>query len=246
MDRARNDRRAAGAAAVDRKQDRHPARRFSPFRYLGAEPVDGADGKAEVLEEAIGRTEGLQPWRRATHMASGVCIAAVVHFGDPDSAVPVVGLACAAAVAVTLDVMRLRSAALNTVFFRWFRALASPREARRPVSSTWYVIGALATVTIAPPSWSVPAILVLAVADPVASVVGRLWGRRPLGKGTWEGSAAFYAVSVALLTPFFGVPVALAAGALAAAAEVAPTGIDDNLTVPLATLLALWVVGALV
>ena len=31
-----------------------------------------------------------------------------------------------------------------------------------------------------------------------------------------------------------------------AAAEVAPTGIDDNLTVPLATLLALWVVGALV
>ena len=234
------------AAAVERKQDRHPARGSSPFRYLEAEPVDRVDKEAEVLKEAIGRTEGLQPWRRATHMASGVCIASVVHFGDPDSAVPMVGLACAAAVAVALDVMRLRSAALNTVFFRWFRALASPREARRPVSSTWYLIGALATVAIAPPSWSVPAILVLAVADPVASVVGRLWGRRPLGKGSWEGSAAFYAVSVAVLTPFFGVPVALAAGALAAAAEVAPTGIDDNLTVPLATLLALWVVGALV
>lgn len=205
---------------------------------------DGVDSEAEILKEAIGRTEGLQPWRRATHMASGIGIAAAVHLVGPDSAVPVVGLACAAAIAVALDVVRLRSAALNAVFFRWFRALASPREARRPVSSTWYLIGALATVTIAPPSWSVPAILVLAVADPVASVVGRLWGRRPLGKGSWEGSAAFYTVSVAVLTPFFGLPVALAAGSFAAAAEVAPTGIDDNLTVPLATLLALWIVGA--
>ena len=231
-------------AAVERRQDRRLARRFSPLRHLGPEPVDGADEEAEILREAIGRTEGLQPWRRATHMVSGVGIAAAVHLVGPDSAVPVVGLACAAAMAVALDVMRLRSAALNTVFYRWFRALASPREARRPVSSTWYLIGALATVTIAPPSWSVPAILVLAVADPVASVVGRLWGRRSLGKGTWEGSVAFYAVSVAVLTPFFGVPVALAAGMFAAAAEVAPTGIDDNLTVPLATLLALWVVGA--
>ncbi|MCY3808342.1 MAG: hypothetical protein OXG58_02705 [Gemmatimonadetes bacterium] len=234
----------ARVAAVERGKDRHSARRFSPSRHLGAGPVDGVDSEAEILKEAIGRTEGLQPWRRATHMASGVGIAAAVHLVGLDSAVPVVGLACAAAMAVALDVVRLRSAALNTVFYRWFRALASPREARRPVSSTWYLIGALATVAIAPPSWSVPAILVLAVADPVASVVGRLWGRRPLGKGSWEGSAAFYAVSVAVLIPFFGLPVALAAGTFAAAAEVAPTGIDDNLTVPLATLLALWVVGA--
>ena len=55
MDRAQNDRRAAGvrplpeitpqmrAAAVERKQDRHPRRRVKPFRYLGAEPVDGVD-----------------------------------------------------------------------------------------------------------------------------------------------------------------------------------------------------------
>ena len=209
-----------------------------------AAPAEGAGAAAEALEDAVSRTGGLQPWRRGFHAASGAGIAGAVHIAGPDSAVPAVGLACVAAAAAALDVARLRSAALNAVFYRWLGALVSPREARRPVSSTWYLLGALATVTVAPPSWSVPAILVLALADPVASVVGRLWGGRPLGKGSWLGSAAFYAVSVAVLAPFFGAPVALVAGAVAAAAEVAPTGIDDNLTVPLATLLALWLVGA--
>lgn len=193
---------------------------------------------------AVRNTEGLQPWRRLFHMGTGVGIAAFVFFVGPDSPIPVATLGGALAAALALDCIRLRFPAANTVFFRRFSALASPREARRAASSTWFLLGSLAVLVAAPAGSFVPSVLVLALADPAASVVGRLWGRHALGKGSWEGTGAFFLVAAAVLTPFAGPPDALIAAALVAALEVLPTGIDDNLTVPPATALALWAVGA--
>ena len=206
-------------------------------------PDDGQSGNAE-FQSAVRSTEGLQPWRRLFHMGTGVAIVAFVLVVGPDSRIPVAALGGALAGALLLDWIRLRSRMANTVFFRWFSALASPREARKLASSTWFLLGALAVLLIAPGRWFAPAVLVLAVADPAASVVGRTWGRHRLGKGSWEGTGAFYVVAVAVLTPFAGLQAALIAAAVVAALEVLPSGIDDNLTVPLATALALWLVGA--
>ena len=203
----------------------------------------GRSGRAEFVA-AVRNTEGVQPWRRLFHIGAGVGIAAFVLVIGPDSRIPVATLGGALAAALALDWIRLRSRAANTVFFRWFSALASPREARGVASSTWFLLGALAVLVIAPGGWFAPAMLVLALADPAASVVGRLWGRHRLGKGSWEGTGAFYLVAVVVLTPFAGLPAALIAAAVVATIEVQPTGIDDNLTVPLATALALWLVGA--
>lgn len=195
------------------------------------------------LSAAVRVTEGLQPWRRLFHMGAGVAIATLVHWIGPDSAVPVALLAGALAAALLLDWVRLRSRAANTTFFRWFSALASPREARKPASSTWFLIGSLTVLVVAPHGFFAPALLVLALADPAASVVGRLWGRHKLGKGSWEGTGAFFLVALAVLVPFAGLPAAPIAALAVAIAEVLPSGIDDNLTVPLATALALWAVG---
>lgn len=193
---------------------------------------------------AVWNTEGVQPWRRLFHMGAGVGIAVFVSLAGPDSPIPMATLGAALAGALVLDGIRLRSRVANTVFFRCFSALASPREARKVASSTWFLLGSLAVLVIAPAEWFAPVVLVLALADPAASVVGRLWGKHRLGKGSWEGTGAFYLVAVAVLTPFAGPQAALAAAAVVAAVEVLPTRIDDNLTVPLATVLALWLVGA--
>lgn len=171
-------------------------------------------------------------------------MAAFVLVVGPDSPIPVAILGGALAAALLLDWIRLRSRVANTVFFRWFSPLASPREARRLASSTWFLLGALAVLVVAPGRWFAPAVLVLALADPAASVIGRTWGRHGLGKGSWEGTGAFFVVAVVVLTPFAGLQAALIAAAVVAALEVLPSGIDDNLTVPLATALALWLVGA--
>ncbi|MDE2873955.1 MAG: hypothetical protein OXU69_10750 [Gemmatimonadota bacterium] len=194
--------------------------------------------------KAVARTRGVQPWRRVFHMLGGVGTAAFVHYLGPESAIPLAVLATALAAGVALDWMRLRSRAANTLFFRTFAWLASPREAGRVASSTWFVLGALIVLLATPHRVFAPAMLVLACADPAASVIGRMWGRHKVGKGSWEGTAAFFVVAMGVLTPFVGIQTALIAATAVAIMEVLPLGIDDNLTVPISTALVLWAVGA--
>ncbi|MGD2069865.1 MAG: hypothetical protein PVI57_14435, partial [Gemmatimonadota bacterium] len=137
--------------------------------------------------------------------------------------------------------------ALNAKAFRWLRPLISPREASGVASSTWYVLAAVLAYGLFPIPVAVTSILVLALADPAASLVGRAWGRHKVGKGSVEGALAFFAVAsvVILLSPSPGPeswPWALGVAALVAAVEVTPFGLDDNLTVPLATGAALQLV----
>ena len=199
--------------------------------------------RAADLEKAVRQTGGVQPWRRLFHAAGGLALVAFVQVTGPESGPAVAGIGAALAAALLLDWARLRFVGANTAFFRMFSRLASPREASRIASSTWYLAGALAVLVIFPPRLFIPSILVLAFADPAASVVGRLWGRRRLGKGTWEGTGVFFLVSAGVLIPLAGVGAGLFAAAVAAAAEVLPTGLDDNVVVPASAALALWLAG---
>jgi dolichol kinase len=196
------------------------------------------------LAPLVARTIGLQPWRRVFHAGNGLILAylpgQIGLTGDPLVAV----LAGVFAALLALDVARLRSTRLNALFFSVFPALASPREAVGAASSTWYAGGVLLLYALFPVAFVVPAVLVLAFADPAAAVVGRRWGRSRLGKGTWVGTATFAATAFVILAAFFAPPIALAIALLTAAAEAVPWQIDDNLTVPLAAASALWLIGA--
>lgn len=183
-------------------------------------------------------TKGVQPWRRVFHAASGVGLVLAAHWAGAETFEFRTALGAAAA-SFCADALRFRFPGANAAFFRWFRVLASRREARGPASSSWFLAGALA-VSLAAPAYFVPSLLVLALADPTASVVGRRWGRHALGAGSWEGSAAFFAAAAGVLVPWAGFPEGLLVAGAAAAAEVAPWKIDDNLTTPLAVATALW------
>jgi len=137
------------------------------------------------------------------------------------------------------DLLRLRFRGLNRFVFRTFGPLMCPREANRP-SITWYLLGVFLVLWAPGEGLAVPSLLVLAVADPAAGVAGRFWGKHPMGKGTLEGTAAFFVVAVVLLVPFVGPFTALGAGAAAAAAEAVPTSLDDNLLIPVVTAGVLW------
>lgn len=195
------------------------------------------------LKTLVQQTKGVQPWRRVFHAAVGVGLALAAHWAGAGSFEFRAALGAAAAASFCADALRFRFPDANAAFFRWFRVLASPREARGPASSSWFLAGALA-VSLAAPGYLVPALLVLALADPAASVVGRLWGRHSLGAGSWEGSAAFFGVAAAVLVPWAGLPAGLLAAEAATAAEVAPWKLDDNLTAPLAVAAALWAASA--
>ncbi len=173
------------------------------------------------------------------HAVCGLGLVGLIRLDILPSPGLAVAMGVVVATAVGADVLRLRRPALNRRFYRVFRHLASPRESRGWSSATWYAIGAAAVMSIFPARVWIPTILVVALADPCANVCGRLWGCAEPGQPSSLGSGVFWAVATLCLTPFVGPGPAALVGLVATAVERAPTPLDDNLTVALATAAAL-------
>lgn len=200
---------------------------------------------ASELDALVARTEGPQWWRKVFHAINATLIAAaIVLFEWPDRTLRLV-LGVAVGSLFAFDLLRLSNRRLNSLFFRAFGKLASPREARGIASSTWYALGIFLAVVLFPRAEAVAGILVLGYADPAAAYVGRTLGKRPFLGGTLEGSIAFFVTSAAVLAFRFAWPAVLVAAAAAALAERRSWPLDDNLTVPLVSAGALHVVGLL-
>ena len=135
------------------------------------------------------------------------------------------------------------------------RLLVRAEEQVRESGMTPYAIAVLLTILSVPKPAALIAIYTLAIADPTAAVVGITWGRRRLGpERSLEGSLAFFgatlAIALAVLATFVDAPatlvvaMALVIALSAAACELLPLRIDDNMTIPLFVGFATWIVAA--
>ena len=80
-----------------------------------------------------------------------------------------------------------------------------------------------------------PALGFLVFGDTLAALAGNKWGKHHWGKNppkTWEGSAAFAAVSAVWAMLFVRWPVAILGALSAAWIEARPLPYDDNLWIP--------------
>jgi dolichol kinase len=136
------------------------------------------------------------------------------------------------------------------------RTLVRAEEQVREAAMTPYAIAVLLTILSVPKLAAVIAIYTLAIADPLAAVVGIRFGRRRLTQNrTVEGSTAFFlaTVGIAALALFSGTDspgltvaaTAAVIGVAAAGCELLPLRIDDNLTIPLFVGFATWAIAAL-
>lgn len=145
-----------------------------------------------------------------------------------------------AAFAVTAEGARLAVPAFRRALGRMVPVFR-PREGNRPSGAMWLAVGfALAALTPAP----APAagILVAALADPAASLVGT-W-RRPAGRKTWRGTAAHAVVAVVVLAVLgWPAPAVVCGAAVSSALERWSAGIDDNLLVAPVTALVVFILG---
>lgn len=198
------------------------------------------------MDTLVDRTSGLQPWRRVMHAANGVLVAMALSLLPIPRGWAVALLLAALAAQGALDFVRLRRPQINAVFFSVFRRVASPREATGIASSTWYTMGLVLVVALFPREAAVSGILVLALADPAASYVGRRWGRKPLLGASAEGTGVFVAVTFLVLAARHGPVTALMGAITAALAERLSWPLDDNLTIPVATAAAVTFLGRVV
>ncbi len=196
--------------------------------------MTSASDLEEHFSQLVHRTEGLQPGRRLFHAAVGLIFVGILSLEAVSAPTMVLGLSILLVLLVAFDLVRLSSLKLNTLFYRWFRLFVSPREEMKAASSTWYVLGTLIVIAIFPEAIAIAGILVLALADPSASYVGRRWGRQQLGGGTVLGTAMFFIVGLMIFLRVANLPTAAAAALFTAILEGRPWPLDDNIVVPVA------------
>ena len=198
----------------------------------------------ESLEQPVGVTEGFQPFRKLFHAKNAALISASLLLLDLSQTQASLVLGSIFLVLFVGDLIRLNAAWANEMFFRVFRGLASPRDAKGVASSTWYAFGVFLAVAFAPMHIAISAILVLGFCDPVASYVGVRWGRRPFLGGTVEGSAAFVILAASILLFRHPPAIALSVAVVAGLVERRSWPVDDNLTVPVVCAALLTWLGA--
>jgi dolichol kinase len=150
--------------------------------------------------------------------------------------------------ALGADLLRAYWPAFHSVIRKLFGYMMRPEELgpdRTVVinGATWVLLSSALLATLFPLPIAATAFAVFMVGDAAAAVVGRRFGRYrwPCSRRTVEGSLAFF--GAALLTAiFFPVPFihGLMAALLATILEVLPLPLNDNLRVPPAVALLLW------
>lgn len=193
--------------------------------------------------------------RNVFHVLGGVTGALAYHYLlDRDQALAV--MITFVVVFTSLEILRRRSEAMNDLLMRFpfFKRIARAHEYYKVNSSTYYAWGMLIAVLFAPKQAVEAACLVLAFGDPVASNLGRKYGRVKLFRDkSVVGTLAFFGTAFLVLLAYQAIfyaalpwsvllIVAAAGAALGAVAEALTVGWDDNLTVPLSTALGLALV----
>ena len=182
--------------------------------------------------------------RSAFHIGAAlVCLGLIVFLSS--RALPWAAGAFAAW-AWTMEGLRRVSRRANTAMMRFFRPIAHEQERDRVNSATWYMTSLVLLALTGSPLLCVTGVAVLGLADPLAGLVGRRFGRVRLVNGrSLEGSLTFVLVgTLAARSAMLLVDTTLDSGTLwltafAAAlaggvVELASRRVDDNLSIPMA------------
>ena len=144
---------------------------------------------------------------------------------------------------VIADFFRLRYATVNNLVLKYFGGLMRREELKSISGNSFYVLGLIFVVLFFPKPIVLLSVLFLAVGDPIAAVIGTLYGKHKIiGKKSLEGAVAnlFCSSAAAFLLGYFylhlsfekAVVLAILGGITSVAAELCPVPVDDNFSIP--------------
>ncbi|MBT3219445.1 MAG: hypothetical protein HN348_10170 [Proteobacteria bacterium] len=210
------------------------------------------EAMATSLKQTGASVDHLHPTnhlRVAFHMSSGfLCLVLFEHILNYQWAL--VASAAWLVWAWTLEITRRYYPTWNDFLMTIFGPFARDHERYRINSATWFGTAIFILLITSPPMIAVLAVLVLAIGDPVAAMVGRRWGKhRVFGHKSIEGTLGFtvacMAVGMTYLTIYYWdigflaiVVLATVAAVVGAIVELLSTRLEDNLMVPI---ISAWV-----
>ena len=146
------------------------------------------------------------------------------------------------AIGLGVELLKVLVPAFRGVFNRIFSPMLRSQERRGGLTgATYYLIGSFLCILLFDKTLAIVCLCFLTLGDLFAALIGKQWGRIKLfSRKSLEGSLACFVVctGIALLIGLH--PVVAVVGALVATLiELLPTGVDDNVTIPLISGLAM-------
>ena len=181
-------------------------------------------------------TFGQSIWRNLFHF-SGIVVPLVYFLVNRDAALALTSLIFC--VLLMVEFLRITGRLKLGMAGKYLKE----KEQNKPTGSTFYAVGALVTILSFHKEVAICSLLVLCISDPVSALVGRRLGRHPLSGKSVEGTLAFFCSSLIILMFFsVGLSVALPVAFIVTLTELFTPGfLDDNLTIPIMTGLALTI-----
>jgi len=205
--------------------------------------------RKSVVSKKITETKTFQGFRKMYHvLASSMFPLAYLYppFGSTISQthdwILMVAGGCFV-VSFVFDLLRLSNHQLNSQFMQFFSAFIRRTEVDKFNGSTFLCLAFFAVVFLFPRPVAIAAMFFLSLGDAAAELSGKNFGRIRIFSKSLEGSLGFFFVAfVTAWVLFFDWKLALLGGIAAALVELFSFELDDNLTVPLGSATAMWLV----
>ena len=192
--------------------------------------------------------------RKIWHTFMGMMIIFIYLFSGMSVGTAVMILGSALGLDLLIETARLRIPAFNEQVLRYWGPFMRSCEVTKMSGVPYYLLATLLALAIFPKPVGVLSVLFLAVGDPIASLVGIMYGKNSLrvaqGKSLVGTLAGVVACSVTTLVFLKAWPVPVSDGAwiglsligglAGGTAELAPFDMDDNFTIPMISGFVMW------
>ncbi len=176
--------------------------------------------------------------RKLFHLTAGTGIAVLIYYN-------ILNYIILLALTITLIAASMLSRKRKIPFFSYmFNRFGKEEEKDWPgKDAVTFLLGITAATVIFPKDIASASIIILSIGDPIAFFIGKYHGkvRHPLGRKTIEGTLAGIITSFIAATLFIE-PIQAAIAATAGMASEAVSERYDNLTIPLSSGIALWLI----
>lgn len=216
-----------------------------------SDTIDAPSQDKSTQKLKLSSRTNLQLARRFFHMGNGVTIATVYLLSlTHQQMIHVLGtILC---VLYIVEQIRINYPEMAQKLLPITRFIIRAEEQLKESAMMPYMAAVLLTIITFPKPIALIAIYTLALADPLSAIIGIKFGKHKIVQHkSIEGSAAFFVTtfvcSLIILSGYQGqvsgllVFISFILALVASIFEMLPLKIDDNLTIPLFTAFALWI-----
>ena len=177
--------------------------------------------------------------RKSIHLL-GLIVPILYFFTSRD--LIIIGVGALLTLALAAELLKGVVPGVRVIFLRIFSPILRSQEQKGGLTgATYFLIGSFLCILLFDKMLAIVCLCFLTLGDLCAALIGKQWGRIKLfSRKSLEGSLACFVVCTAAALLIGLHPVVAIAGALVATLiELLPIGVDDNVTIPLISGLAM-------